>query len=216
MKKIIVLLTCVLAAPIAWADKYPDATVEGMPRVESKNLDAVYWRDDAELSGYTKVMIDPCQVSFRKNWQRDQNRTRGPGRRVETDDMERIRTQLSERFNVIFTEALQEDNGYEVVTTAGDDVLLLRPQIVDLDIFAPDIMEPGTVRTFTTEAGRMTLQMDLIDSSTQAVLGRVIDRKRARQNVGGVRTNSVTNRAEGDRMLRRWARLLKQALDDAR
>ena len=62
----------------------------------------------------------------------------------------------------------------------------------------------------------MTLRMDLVDSSTQALIGRVIDRQRARNNMSMQVTNSVTNRAEADRMLRRWADILRDALDEAR
>lgn len=210
------LIIGLLTASAAVADKYPDTSVEGLPRVDSKKFDAVYWREDASLGDYNKVMIEACEVSFRKNWQRDQNRSRSPGRTVKTKDMDQIRAELAERFQVIFTEVIEEGGQYQVVSEAGPDVLLLRPEIIDLDVYAPDIMAAGTVRTITTEAGRMTLQMALVDSETQSLMGQVIDRKRAREYSGGRITNSVTNRAEGDRILRRWATLLRQALDEQR
>lgn len=209
-----VLATGILTANVAVADSYPDATVEGLPRVDSDKFDAVYWHSDATLAGYSKVMIEACEVSFRKNWQRDQNRTRAGSRRVTTEDMDKIRANVAERFQVIFTEVIAEGGAYEVVSVAGPDVLLLRPEIVDLDVYAPDLMNPGRTTTLTTEAGRMTLKMDVVDADTQSLMGRVIDRKRAREYSGGRITNSVTNRAEGDRMLRRWATLLRQALDE--
>lgn len=213
MLKGTVLLVGLLLTSIGWADKYPDTTAEGLPRVASERLDAVYWREGVTLAEYSKIMIAACEVSFRKNWQRDQNRTRsGPGQRVTTEDMDRIRADLAERFQVIFTEVLEEDGQYQVVSEPGPDVLLLRPAITDLDVYAPDLMAPGSIKTLTTEAGRMTLQMDLVDSATQALIGQVIDRRRARYNSGGRVTNSVTNRAEADRLLRSWARILRDSL----
>ena len=195
------------------ADKYPDATADGLLRGESDRLDAVYWQPGAALTGYSKIMIADCKVSFRKNWQRDQNRDRGLSDRVDTEDMERIRNDMAERFKEIFAKELQAEGAFEIVDKAGDDVLLLRPEIVDLDLFAPDVNAPNRTRTFTTSAGRMTLKMDLVDSSTESLVGRVIDRRRAREDFDPRITNSVTNRVEMDRIMRRWARILRDALN---
>ncbi len=212
---ILSLAGCVLLVNSGYSkDKYPDATADGLMRAESKKLDAVYWQPEATLTGYSKIMLAECQVSFRKNWQRDQNRDRRSTDRVSKEDMERIRADVAERFNEVFAEELQSEGAFEIVDVAGDDVLLLRPEIVDLDVFAPDISTPGRTRTFTTSAGRMTLKMDLVDSTTEAVIGRVIDRRRAREDSQPRVTNSVTNRVEMDRIVRRWARILRDALGE--
>lgn len=212
---LVVFAGLVIAVP-GLADKYPDTTAEGLPRIKHKSLDAVYRHQDASLEGYTKVMIEPPPVSFRKNWQRDQNRSRGTSNKVTTEYMERARQDLSQRFVYVFTQELQEKGDYEVVAEAGEDVLLLRPEIIDLDVYAPDIKSPGRNTTYTTSAGRMTLKMDLLDSATESLIGRAIDRRRAREDSFGRMSNSVTNRAEADRMLRRWARILRDALDNQR
>ncbi len=207
---IAMVMSAMVAAP-ALAQKYPETTVEGLPRIGHDRLDAVYWQPDATLAGYASVIIETPQVAFRKNWQRDQNRSRGVNDRITADYMQRVRTDLADRFVAIFTEEL-EQAGYPVVSEAADDVLLLRPEIVDLDIYAPDVMAPGRRLAYTTSAGRMTLQMDLLDSATAALIGRVIDRRRARENLAGQISNSVTNRVEADRMLRRWATILVAGL----
>ena len=196
-------------------DKYPDVTTDGLSRAESKKLDAVYWLPEANLTGYTKIMIADCEVSFRKHWQRDQNRDRRLSERVDAKDMDRIRLDMAKRFKEIFTTALEEEGAFEIVDSIGDDVLLLQPKIVDLDLYAPDVNAPTRTRFFTTSAGRMTLEMNLKDSSTQAVIGRVIDRRRAREDSVAQIANSVTNRVEMDRVMRRWARILSDSLDAA-
>ncbi len=202
-----------LAQPGFSADKYPDVTADGLVRTASKNLDAVYWAPEANLTGYSKIMIAECEVSFRKNWQRDQNRDRRLIERVSTKDMDRIRQDMSERFQEIFSSVLAEQGAFEIVESPGEDVLLLSPEIVDLDLFAPDVNAPTRTRFFTTSAGRMTLKMDLKDSGTQAIIGRVIDRRRAREDSVARITNSVTNRVEMDRVMRRWARILRDSLE---
>ena len=204
-----------IAQPGFSGDKYPDITTDGLTRAASKNLDAVYWASEANLAGYSKIMIADCEVSFRKHWQRDQNRDRRSIDRVDAKDMERIRRDMSKRFKEVFAKELQEDGAFEIVDAAGDDVLLLQPQIVDLDLFAPDVSAPTRTRVFTTSAGRMTLKMDLMDSTTQAVIGRVIDRRRAREDSVARITNSVTNRVEMDRVMRRWARILRDSFEAA-
>jgi hypothetical protein len=148
---------------------------------------------------------------------RDQNRSRASlSNKVSQSDMDKISQALSKEFTVIFTEQLQEKGEYEIVDSAGDDVLTLRPAIVDLDVTAPDISSANMSRTYVTSAGQMTLYLELIDSATGDVIGKAVDRQHARRNSGQISySNRVTNKAEADRILRRWASLLRDALDDA-
>jgi hypothetical protein len=104
--------------------------------------------------------------------------------------------------------------GYVIVDGAAEDVLVLRPAIINLDITAPDTMSPGMTRTFTASAGEMTLYMEFFDSTTSAILGRVVDAEASR-DLGGVQiSNRVTNIAEADRILRKWADIPRQKLDE--
>lgn len=211
---VIALAACLTAGgPALAGDKYPDVTADGLPRVERDNLDAVYWLPEADLSGYRKILIADCDVSFRKNWQRDQNRDRRLIDQVRTEDMERIRADMAARFRDIFVKELQENGDFEIVDSAGEDVLMLKPEIVDLDIFAPDVQAPNRNRYFTTSAGRMTLKMDFVDAQSGMLIGRVIDRRRAREDTARI-ANSVTNRVEMDRIMRRWARILRDSISE--
>ena len=92
----------------------------------------------------------------------------------------------------------------------------LRPAITDLDVNAPDLDTSTNVRTFTTEAGEMTLYMELYDSATGDKIGEVADREQAIDRSHFQYTNRVTNRAEANRILNKWAKLLVDALDEAR
>ncbi len=213
----ITLVMCTAPA-FAWKS-YPDQTDDGLDRVKSRKVDALYWKEGANLSPYQKIRIEDASVAFRKNWLRDQNSDRaGVSNRVSSEDMNKIQSELAEMFREQFTEEL-EKGGYDVVTGDGDDVLLIQPAIVNLDVNAPDISmrQPGMVSTYTTSSGEMTLKMDLLDSATNDLIGRVIDRRE--DHSGGNHfqyTNSITNRADAQRVLRSWAVILRNALDDAK
>src|SRR5664279_311742 len=49
---------------------------DGLVEVKSKRLDHVYLRPGADFRGYTKVMLDPTQVTFASNWLTDLNNRR--------------------------------------------------------------------------------------------------------------------------------------------
>ncbi len=212
-----VAISGLFLASVTEAKKYPDVSDDGLARVDHKSLDAVYWREGATLAGYDQVMIGDVDVTFRKNWQRDQNRDRrSSSDRITAEDMTRIRAAVAEGFTAIFVGEL-EDAGYAVVDQPGDNVLVLEPSIVDLDVRAPDVSmrQPGITRTYTTSAGEMTLNMALIDSGSNSLIGRVIDERRAMDTGRLQYSNSITNRQEANRMYRAWAQALVKALDEA-
>ncbi|MFM7120645.1 MAG: DUF3313 family protein [Gammaproteobacteria bacterium] len=202
----------VMASGLLRAAETPELTHDGLARVESKYFKEVYVRPGASFDGYARMALLDCQVVFRKNWQRDQ---RLEGRRVTSKDMDAIRATLATDFRSILTQTLNA-GGYTLVDQNGDDVLIVRPAIVGLDVTAPDTNEPGRGRTFTTSAGEATLLLEAYDGPSGEILARVIDRERGRDMGRMMWQNAVTNRAEADRIMRKWADLLRQALDNAR
>ena len=128
--------------------------------------------------------------------------------------MERIKTDVAILFKQVFKERLEMNDGYTVVDEAGEDVLLLRPAIIDLDIAAPDIPSGGRTRTYTTTTGAATLYIELFDSVTGDIVGRSVDRQVVRSR-GKTLTlsTSATNVQEARRMFGRWADQLRSFLD---
>jgi hypothetical protein len=214
----LIMLAMFSTSAMAWKS-YPDQTDDGLDRVKSKKVDALYMKAGATLEQYQKVRLEEASVAFRTNWLRDQNSDRvGVSNRINTEDMNKIQAGLAEIFREQFTREL-EKGGYQIVEEDGEDVLLLIPAIVNLDVAAPDVgmRQPGRVTTYTTSSGEMTLKMDFLDSSTNDLIGRVIDRRQDNSSGNQLQwTNSVTNRADAERMIRSWAVLLRNALDDAK
>lgn len=194
-------------------DAFPAATPEGLERVPSERMDAVYWRAGATLEPYRRVALLDCTVAFRKNWESEQQDRRSVYF-ADAEDMQRIRDLLAQEFRAVFTREL-ESGGYEIVDAAADDVLLLKPSIVDLDVTAPNLDVPGIMVNYVSSTGEMTLHLELVDSVTNSVIGRAIDRQKGSEVGDGMLiTDSAKNREDADRILQGWASTLRAALDD--
>lgn len=197
----------------AASDQLPAITVDGLHRLSDTELAIVYAQPGADLSQYNKVYLVDAHVAFKKNWRRDQNT--GGRLRVTASDMEKMKTELAGMFSEVFTETLTE-GGYELVTEPGEDVLIIKPAIINLDVTAPDTMSTGMSRSYAESSGEMTLYLELFDSVTDALIAKALDRKLDRETGHFQWQNRVTNRAAARRILGEWAEVLKEGLDAAR
>ena len=186
-------------------------TWDGLVMLEETDVYAAFVDPAADFGVFRRVALIRPSVAFRSNWQRDQNRSRS--RNVRASDVERIKEDVADLFMDVFTEQL-ESAGYEVVNYADEDVLIVRPAVIDLDVSAPDTRGGGRSRTYTATAGAATIFVELFDSLTGDLIGRATDRRTARR-AGGFMTqaNRVTNRADARRELRVWADQLIGFLD---
>jgi len=214
MNKIIVslILACVAAIGLAAAE-LPAVSYDGLHLVPHTKVRAVYMKPGANLSQYDKVALLKTYVAFAKHWQQDYNEDAPFDERLSDQDMKEIRDRVSKEFARVFTEVLTK-GGHQIVTTAGTGVLILRPAIVDLEITAPDTMAPDMSQTLVASAGSMTLYLELYDGKTQAIIARVIDPEAADDAGIAEVSNRVTNTADFDRVVRRWAELLNAHLGE--
>jgi hypothetical protein len=202
-------LACLAAVPAsAQAGK---ENWDGLVKVKAKRLDLVYLQPDADFRGYTKVMIDPTQVAFRKNWQQDQNRSTTLSYRVSDEKVREILDAAQAAFQKYFAEAYQKA-GYEIVTHPGSDVLRLSTGVVNLDVAAPDVMGAGRRRVYSNEAGQATLVLEARDSVSGALLGRAVDQQYTSDAAPYIR-NSVTNMADFEQLFESWAKASAKGLD---
>ena len=203
-----------LLVPILGSAEEEEANVsfDGLVAIEGSRVHMAYIDPNADFSVFQRVAILDPHVAFRSNWQRDQNRSRS--RNVGASDVERIKEDVAYLFKDVFTEQL-EAAGFDVVNYAGEDVLVLRPAIVDLDVTAPDVRSAGRSRTYAASGGAATLYLELFDSLSGAIIGRAADRRRS-SRMGGFATvsNRVTNRADARREFRAWADKLIEFLDE--
>lgn len=186
---------------------------DGLLRVKAKKMDAVYLLPQADFRGYTKVMLPPTEISFRKNWQRDQNSSAmGVSRRVSDEDARKILDGARDAFQDVFRKAY-EAAGFQVVDAPGPDVLRVNTAVINLDVEAPDLMTAGRSRTYSREAGGATLVIEAVDSVSGSVLGRAVDAT-STGDMGPYLRNRATNYAEFERMFSDWARASANALNE--
>ena len=195
----------------AQAAKPPQVTEDGLELTKSKGISLLYIRSGASLAGYTKVMLDPVEVAFSRNWNPRDYGTFG----LKASEVDKIRHDLGTAARDTFLKVLG-DGGYPQATEVDAGVLRVTAAIVNLYINAPDKLEAGRSRTYVANAGSMTLAIELRDAATGTVLVRAFDAK-AGSETGRLQWSSgVFNRAEAERILRGWADRLKRALDAAK
>jgi|APFre7841882724_1041349.scaffolds.fasta_scaffold06712_6 hypothetical protein len=206
-----VALVGVLSAVAPCAATGEETSFDGLNRVESSRIAIAYLAPDADFSVFARVKVLEPLVAFRSSWQRDQNRNRT--RNISTRDMERIKADVASLFQEVFAQRLTS-GGYEVTNEVADDVLIVRPAIIDLDITAPETRSGSAQRSFTATAGAATIYVELFDAATGQIIGRGADRQ-ASQRTSGFMTWSgrVTNSVEARRILQGWADVLVKFLD---
>jgi Protein of unknown function (DUF3313) len=192
----------------------PPTTWDNLVKVKSKRLNYVYLLPGADFRAYSKVMLDPTQIAFKKNWQRDYNSTtRGLSGRVNDSDIEKAITQGGQAASEIFNQAFA-DGGYPVVTEPGPDVLRVRTAVINLSVSAPDTRSAGRSRTYSNEAGSATLVVEVADSVSGAILGRAVDSRVAGDYSYMINLSSMTNRSDFAMVAKTWAKQCVGGLDE--
>lgn len=186
---------------------------DGLVQVKPRRMDAAYLLPGADFRSYTKVMIDPTQVAFQKDWQKRMNQDRRASDRVDDQQAQKILAAARANFDDVFVDEFTKA-GYTIVREPGPDVLRVSTAVIDLYVNAPDTMTAGRTYSFTTEAGEATLILEVRDSLSGALLGRAVDR---RETQGGARmqlSTSVTNQVEFRALFRRWAGIAATGLTE--
>ena len=196
----VLVLTLLTAFGGSQAIAQGDPTGDGLQEAEGI-FNAQFWKPGADFSQYKRIAILDCYVEFHENWLRDQNRGKQSFNKVTEEDMEFIKERLSELFVETFSESLQEENSYQISEAVrATDLLLLRPAIFELQI-SPDTFGSTSLLPDTSNT-RMTLYLEFYDSTTSALVGRIINVEvEGEKGQPGVR-----------RMLGRWAREVGRTL----
>ena len=210
-----VSLTLFLAAGISFAkNEPPQTTVEGLERVKDSKLALVYVEPGADFSQFKRIYLVDTYVAFKKNWRRDQNLTTNPNK-ISSSDLDKMKSELAGMFREVFTKVLAE-GGYELVNERAEDVLMIKPAIINLNISAPDTLSSDDTRSYSESPGEMTLYLELYDSVTDDLVAKAMDLQTDRETGYFQWQARVTNRAAANRILTVWANVLKDGLDGAR
>jgi len=186
---------------------------DGLQLIDGSNLTIVYAQPGINLGQYRRIYLDDAYIAFKKNWQRKQNKSQA--NKISNKDMVKIRSELSALFHDVFKKTL-EDGGYELATERAEDVLLVIPAIINLNVIVPDTASADGSHTYSESAGEMTLYIELYDSVTNDLIAKALDRQIDRRTGFFQWQSHINNRAAAQRILQVWANVLKEGLDHAR
>ena len=215
-----VLVAALLAGPVfsgktkLASGEEAEVSFDGLHRVDKSVMDEAYVKPDINLSGYHRIFIDPVEVSYKRKPMQYQGRraSTGTGNFALTD---RQMEELKDIFHESFVQAMSDGETWEVVESAGPDVLRVQAELVDLVVKVPTRRSTGREDYFVSELGEVTLVLALRDSQAGEILARGVDRQIIGRAAAGrvYRATSVSARSDVRSLFDAWARLLRLRLD---
>jgi hypothetical protein len=203
---------CTMAPPTIDTSEGAEVTFDGLNEVLHSNADKAWAVPDLDLSGYTKIMLRGEGIEYRPGGESGRtsiSRSRGGPYEVSESQKERLLAVVREEFR----EELGKSTRYTIVEESGPDVLMVRGALLDVVSNVP----PETVgrsQIYLSSVGEATLVVELRDSITGAILARAVDRDAAEDMGGSLsESNRVTNTADVRRLVKRWARSLREGLE---
>lgn len=180
-------------------------TWDGLVEVKPEKLQVAYLAPGADFRPYSKIMIDRTEVAFRKDWVKDINDTRGAARRVTDADVAEVVAAARSKVDDIFQESFTKA-GYTAATAPAADTLRVSIGVLNLYVNAIDPINTGGSPVVTAEAGEATLVIELRDSLTGALLGRVLDRRVAEHMGDNPQVSTkISNKQDFRELCRLWA-----------
>jgi hypothetical protein len=186
-------------------------SVDGLQKTTVKGLDLAYVRPGATLAGYNSIQLAPVYVAFVKGW--TATAAADSPFPVSSSMRETIRQQVATLVHDAFVKELQTKGGFPIVDASGPHVLLVKINIINLDVVAPVEQSAGMSATWTRSAGQATLYAELFDSETGQVIARVIDAQPVRN---GRNDYYMDNAINAQWIAEAWAKTLVNGLDRAR
>ena len=201
---VLTLAACEATAPSIQTGPNAEKSFDGLNLVENSRADIAWAREDFDLSGYTKILLQSTGFEYAKAENRGRTETeRNRGGNFVIDENQRSR--FEEEVGKVFQDAFAKLENWQVVSEAGPDVMIVRGGLLEVTSFVPPD-RVGRSEVFLTRVGEATLILELRDSESNAILARSVDR-RAAERMGGalMNSNTVTNASEVRRLARYWA-----------
>lgn len=211
--KVAIPLSLVAAIFLAACQTTPDVQmgadaeiVDGnLHRVSHSSLDKTYVNPASDIGQYRTLLIKPLDLDNVTIVQ-PENTTHIPGN-PKWKLTEQDKKDMREAYRKAIEEELGADNHYTLTTEPGDGVLAIQASMKRLAPNAPkdDFESRPSARTriLSEGAGDATITFEFQDSQTGETVARIED-KWSDSSMWRV-NNSVTNRAEMQRMFRSWA-----------
>jgi hypothetical protein len=203
MKHLAMAAALLLAVSVAAAGAEtaePGSMFRELQPLEGTRFQKAWAVPGLDFSRYGRIAILEPHVAFKKDWAK---RHRGMSQ-AEIDTIKRdVAVVLKEKFEEVFGAA-----GMDVVTISAKDVLVIRPALLDLDVYAPAGGFTGATRAWSPRAGAVTLYVELMDSTSGKLLARFVDRGSGPSELA-FWPSAVNMLAEMRELLGNWAVILR-------
>ena len=193
-----------------------DVSHDGLTRVDRTIMDAVWARQDVDLSGVTAVRFIGLGVEYRNvdgPYSGRAGTSSSVARRGQSEFQldEATRALFEEEIRGAFMEEIQRSSVFQVTDEPGPNVIDVHLGLLDVvSRVPPDTV--GRSRVFIDSVGEATLVLEIRDSISNTTLARAVDR-RAAQNFTMQESTPPRNRAEVRRLGRRWGQLIRDGLE---
>jgi hypothetical protein len=201
-------LMVALAAHAADPKPAEELSFDGLKKVESKRFALVWIKEGADFSGYTKMQVLPAEIAYKKPPKRGP--TADDNFALSKSQMDRLRKSAREAFH----EELVDHGGWQVADAAGPDVMLVRGGLIDMVVHVPP-QTAGRSTVLLDSFGEATLVIEFYDSQSREILARIADRGAA-EPPGNRMGTDMEAPGEVRRMLKAWAKRLREGLDEVK
>ena len=205
------------STPAFQAGEDAEVTHDGLTRIDRTIMDAVWARQDIDLTGVTKVRFHGLGVEYRNVTGPYSGRAGTGSMRTRSSSSEfqldaDTKALFEEEIGAAFLEEFQRSTVFEVVEEPGPDVLGIHVGLLDVvSRVPPDSV--GRSRMYIDSVGEATLVLELRDSVGHTVLARAVDRRAAQSTGDMIESSPPRNRAEIRRLGRRWGQILRDGVE---
>ena len=190
-----------------------EVSFDGLHKVDNAQADSAWARPDFDISSYSKIMLVGAGIEYTPETNKGRTtRDRSRGGPYFMDDATRER--FEKTVQETFVEEMAKIESFTLVDEAGPDVLIVWGGLLDVTSYVPPDNLSGRSEIFLSTVGAATLVLELRDSETNTILARSVDRRAAERQSGQMtNSNRVTNTSEVRRLVRFWAKRLRDGLD---
>ena len=206
-------IACTSTPPSIDTSPTADVTYDGLHAVLNSSADKAWAKPGVDFSGYTKIKLESVGIEYRPGGEKGRTMmSRSRGGPYEVSEKQKVR--FEKTVGEAFRDELAKSERFSIVDEAGPDVLLVRGALLDVVSYVPPDDNARRIDVYLSSVGEATMVLELRDSITNAILARAIDRDAA-EDIGGVlsESNRVSNASEVRRVVRRWARSLREGLE---
>jgi len=202
-------LLLVIAATLAGCAQTPQrpdvANDDGLVPVPGAMLDELFVAPNVSLAHYKRVIVDPVEINFKDGW-----RKQHPD--MSNHDFEVFRSRLAAMLHKTLVKEFAR-GGYVLAESPDQDVLRVKPGIVDADFAAPEVGDAKS--TVVMDEGRMTLSLQGYDAPSGALVARARDEERDPKERQAKRADRISAYVLAQRIFDEWAAEVRSALDVA-